>query len=242
MVKNDFSYYWEDLSNDRGARKRYEKVMKFIKKYGPKARSVLELGVGNGNVLKHFSKKFELSGLDINLKYINLSKKKIPHGNLFVASMHNFKVNNKFDIIFSVYDSLNFLTNFDQWKKTFSSVDKHLEDNGLFIFDFYTPKMLEKARKWEFFTKEKFGFMLDKGVVKGNRLTWHFKIFEKKRGKNYELNEYNFHEWIFPVSGVEKEIKNNFIILEKLDGETLNRPTKDTCRLLYVAIKNSNKS
>ncbi len=239
MVKKDFSYYWDDLADDRGARRRYEKVMKFIKKYNPKSKSVLELGVGNGNVLKHFSKRFDIHGLDIDKKSLELSKKKIPHGNLFVASMHNFKVKKKFDIIFSVYDSLNFLTNFDQWKKTFSNVDKHLEEKGLFIFDFYSPKMLEKAKKWDFFTKEKFGFMLDKGVVKGNRLTWHFKIFEKKKGKNYELNEYNFHEWIFPVSRVEKEIKKNFRVLHKLDGETLSRPTKDTYRLLYVCRKTS---
>jgi ubiquinone/menaquinone biosynthesis C-methylase UbiE len=239
MVKKDFTYYWDDLANDRGARERYEKVMMFIKKYNPKSKSILELGVGNGNVLKHFSKKFDINGLDIDKKSLELSKKKIPHSNLFVSSMHNFKANHNFDIIFSVYDSLNFLTNFDQWKKTFKNVDKYLENNGLFIFDFYTPKMLEKAKKWDKFTKEKFGFMLDKGLVKGNRLTWHFKIFEKKKDKIYELNEYNFHEWIFPVSRVEKEIKKNFRVLQKLDGETLSRPTKDTYRLLYVCKKTS---
>ncbi|MBN2459474.1 class I SAM-dependent methyltransferase [Candidatus Woesearchaeota archaeon] len=234
MTKKDFSYFWDDLADDRGARRRYEKVMMFIKKYDPKSKSILELGVGNGNVLKHFSKKYDLHGLDIDKKYIELSKKKIPRANLFVASMHNFKVKRKFDVIFSVYDSLNFLKNLEQWKKTFKNVNKHLEKEGLFIFDFYTPKMLEKAKKWDIFSKEKFGFMQDKGVVKGKRLTWHFSIFEKQKRKNFVLHEYDFHEWIFPVNQVEREIYKNFRILEKLDGETLSRPTKDTFRLLYV--------
>jgi len=236
-VVKDFEYYWDALADDKGARQRFEKVLRFIKKYKPKSKSILELGVGNGNVLKHFSKKYELYGLDINKKALGLSKKKMPHAYLFVASMHNFKINKKFDIIFSVYDSLNFLKNINQWKKTFSNVNNHLEENGLFIFDFYTPKMLEKAQKWSVFSKEKFGFMWDKAIVKGNKLTWHFSIFEKNKGKNYELNEYKFHEWIFPVKKVEREIKNNFKILEKLDGETLKTPTKETFRLLYIVKK-----
>ncbi len=216
-MKKDFSYYWDDLANDRGARERFEKVMKFIKKYNPHAKSILELGVGNGNVLKHFSKKYDLHGLDIDKKSLALSKKKIPQANLFFSSMHNFKVNKKFDVIFSVYDSLNFLLNFKQWEQTFKKVKSHLSENGIFIFDFYTPKMLEKAKSWDKFSKEKFGYMWDKGIVKGNKITWHFSIFEKI-GKKYELNEYNFPEWTYPVKKVEEKIKKNFRILEKIDG------------------------
>ena len=37
-------------------------------------------------------------------------------GKYFVVSMHDFKISTEFDVVFSVYDSINFLENFNQWK------------------------------------------------------------------------------------------------------------------------------
>lgn len=236
MVK-DFGEYWDDLADEKAAKTRANNVLKYVKKYNANAKSVLELGLGSGNVLKCFPKKYELYGLDTNKNYIKLAHKKMPKGNFFVSSMHNFSINKKFDIIFSIFDSINFLENFSQWKSTFKNVNKHLDNQGVFIFDTYTPKMLEKAKNWSIFSREKFGFMWDKGIVRGNKLTWHFSIFERKKGKNYELNEYSFHERIFPVDKIEKELKKYFKIMEKIDGENLKKPSKETFRLMYVVKK-----
>lgn len=232
-MAKDFGDYWDDLADVQAARGRAKKVLKYIQKYHPKAKSVLELGVGSGNVLKCFPKRFALYGLDIYPNYLKLAKRKIPHAKLILSSMDNIKIKKKFDVIFSIYDSINFLESLSQWKKTFESVSRHMNKDAIFIFDAYNPKMLEKAKTWSIFSKEPFGFMWDKGIVKGNRLTWHFSIFEKK-GRNYELNEFDFHEWIFPVKKVETELKKRFRIIEKLDGETLKKPNNKTYRLLYV--------
>jgi len=237
MVKKQFADFWDQISSRKGAKSRADKVLKYIKKHSSKSNSILELGVGNGKVLSLFPKKYSLSGLDIEKRYVELSKQKLPNAHLFVSSMHNFKVNKKFDVIFSIFDSINFLINFEQWKQTFRNAYNHLNDNGLFIFDMYTPLMLEKAKTWTNFFKEPFGFMMDKGIVKGNRLTWDFMIFEKKKNGLYELHNSLFHERIFTSTKVEKELKKLFTIIEKVDGDTLKGPTKKTTRLLYVAKK-----
>lgn len=241
MVK-DFGNYWDDLADEKSARTRASIVLNLIKKHKLGAKSVLELGVGNGNVLKNFPKKYSLHGLDVEAKYVALARKKIPSAKLIASSMHNFRFNKKFDVIFSIFDSINFLDNFNQWKQTFKTVHKHLDDGGIFIFDMYTPTMLEKAKTWSIFSKEKFGYMWDKAIVKGNKLTWNFHIFEKIKNNNYELNEYKFSENIFPVEKVEKELKKHFKIIERFDAAdlsgTLKKPSKNTYRLIYVVRKN----
>ena len=240
MVK-DFGDYWDDLADVKAARTRASIVLRLINKYNKGAKSVLELGVGNGNVLKNFPKKYVLSGLDVEPKYVSLARKKIPRANLISSSMHNFKFDKNFDVIFSIFDSINFLDNFNQWKQTFKTVHNHLEDDGILVFDMYTPLMLEKAKSWSIFSKEKFGFMWDKAIVKGNKLIWNFHIFEKIKNDKYELNEYKFSERIFSVGSVEKELKKHFKILEKMDAEDLNgilkQPSKNTYRLIYVVKK-----
>jgi ubiquinone/menaquinone biosynthesis C-methylase UbiE len=235
--KKHFADFWEELASPKSARERGRKVLKYIEKYFPEAKSILELGVGNGNVLTAFPKKYGLSGLDIEKKYVALAKKKLSNASFYVSSMHNFRIKQKFDVIFSVYDSINFLRNLKQWSETFNTVNKHLNKDGLFVFDFYTPFMLGIAKKWVSFSKEPFGFMMDKGIVKGNNLTWDFKIFEKKNNNIYEMHQTYFHERIFPVVEVERRLKKYFRIIEKLDEETLKKPTKSTCRLLYICRK-----
>lgn len=235
-MAKDFGDYWDDLADVQSARKRAKKVLELIRKYNPKAKSILELGVGSGNVLKCFSKKYTLYGLDIDNKYVKLAQKKMPYAKFVVSSMHNFKINKKFDVIFSIYDSINFLESFGQWKQTFKTVHKHLNDSGVFIFDMYTPKMLERGKNWSFFSKEKFGYMWDKAEVKGNKLTWHFHIFEKQKGNHYKLTEYKFHEFTFPVKKTEQELKKHFKIIKKIENvDFCELTTKE--RVLYVVKK-----
>ena len=64
------------------------------------------------------------------------------------------KIDERFDVIFSVFDSINFLENFRQWKSTFKAVNEHLNDDGLFIFDMYTPKALRFFRGKEVTTSK----------------------------------------------------------------------------------------
>ena len=232
-----FADYWDDLADVKSARARADKVIRFVRKHHSRPGSVLELGVGSGNVLRHFPASWDRYGLDLYEEYLVLARKKMPDAQLLAASMHDFTFERTFDVIFSIFDSINFLENFAQWRSTFKNVYEHLEDDGVFVFDTYTPLMLEKAKTWSIFTEEPFGYLWDKGVVTGNRLTWRFTIFEHLEGARYEKNTFEFRERIYPVEKVEAELTKRFTILEKIDGETLEAPRGDTFRLLYVAKK-----
>jgi len=238
MRKKHFADFYDALADKKEAGQRSLKVQKYINKHHKKAKSILELGTGNGNVLSFFPEKYKLSGLDIEKRYVKLAKRKVKRAKLYAASMHNFEIPDKFDAIFSIFDSINFLKNFKQWKQTFDTVHKHLNDSGLFIFDMYTPLMLKETKKAKpRLFKESFGFLLDKGIVKGNTLTWHFHIYEKKKGNKYNLHSFFFTEKIFPPNKAEALLRKKFKILEKVDGDTLKKPGKYTTRLLYVVRK-----
>jgi SAM-dependent methyltransferase len=238
MTKKHFADFYDEISSRFDAKIRADKVLKYVGKYSPKAKNILELGTGNGKVLSFFPKKFNLFGLDVEENYLKLAKKKVPSAKLWKSSMHDFKSKEKFDVIFSVFDSINFLKNFDQWKQTFQTVNKDLSDDGLFIFDCYTPQVLKENKNASIsFWEEKFGFASNKRVVKTDRLIWHFRIFEKKKNDIYELHNFLFKERIFPIAKVELELKKHFTILEKRDWETLSHPTSKSLRVLFVARK-----
>lgn len=215
MVKESFTKFWLLIENKKETKKRADWILRPVNKYHKKTKRILELGVGLGQVLVYFSKKYEVYGLDIKKEYVDIAKKRIPSGRFIKSSMHNFKINEKFDVIFSVYDSINFLDNFNQWKSTFKSVDQHLSQNGLFIFDMYTPKILKdfKDKKAQI-SKYSFGIIHDKPIIKNNTLTWDFKVFEEIKKGKFKLHRYKFKETIHPVAKVKSALSKKFKILE----------------------------
>jgi cyclopropane fatty-acyl-phospholipid synthase-like methyltransferase len=221
-TSKSFVSFWESLTSKEGARERARYILKPISEYNKQAKKVLEIGCGIGEVLVNLPSKYIVYGLDIERDYIEACRRRMPRGKFFVSSMHNFKIDEKFDAIFSANDAVNFLKDFTQWESTFKAVNEHLNREGLFIFDVYTPKMLRYTVEW----LEKYnrstssvkefpqGYYYDKEIVKGNTLTWNSRIFERLPNGLYRLNEYRFKERIYPVVKMKTALSEHFDILE----------------------------
>jgi len=236
MPAKPFVYFWEFVTAKERAKERAEYVLKPINQYHKKAKKILELGCGIGEVLVNLPKKYIVYGLDIERDYIEVCRRKIPSGKFFVVSMHNFKIGEKFDVIFCVGDAINYLRKFAQWELTFKSVRNHLSDGGLFILEMETPRILKDNNPYgckkmvtspvREFSK---GYYYDIGIVKGNILTWDVRIFERLPNGLYQLNKYEFAETIYPVARVKKALSKHFVVLETNPMEK-GRIVVFTCR------------
>ncbi len=243
MGKKHFAEFYDALASKPGARRRARTVLKYVRKYQPDARSILELGTGNGNVLSSFPKKYGLYGLDIEKRHIELTRQKVARAHLLVASMHNFKIDAKFDVIFSIFDCINYLKNFRQWEQTFAAVHKHLKEDGLFVFDMLTRNFIQDAQRMDpKFSRHSFGFMSDDAtaIVKGNQVTEEFRIFEKVKGDMYRMHRFIIVERMFSPVRVEKTLRRKFRIIQRVSLEFSSWESKKrSSRLLYVARKKS---
>jgi SAM-dependent methyltransferase len=217
-------YFWESLDTskkNKGGKERARYILKPVNEYHKHAKKILEIGCGCGDVLVELPKRYDVYGLDIVSDFIKVCRRRMPKGKFFVSSMHSFKIDGKFDIIFSANDAINFLKDFEQWKSTFKAVDEHLNKDGLFIFDVYTPKMLkdtlkqlEQGRSTSSVKEFPLGYYYDKGIIKGDTLTWDCRIFERLPNGLYQLNKYKFKETIYPVAKMKSALSKRFDILE----------------------------
>jgi SAM-dependent methyltransferase len=215
MKKESFTRFWLLLEDKKQTKKRANWVLKAIAKHHKNAKKVLELGTGLGQVLLHFPRNFEVYGLDNNEEYVKIAKRRIPRGKFFVSSMHNFKIDKKFDVICSIYDSICFLKNFSQWKSTFKAADEHLNVKGLFIFDTYTSDMLNHFKKQKPSMEEyAWGTIHDKALVKGNTLTWDFKVHENVGKGKVKVHQFLWKETLFPFTQIKSALLQRFKILE----------------------------
>ncbi len=124
--------------------------------------------------------------------------------------MIDFIIDEKFDVILCVFDSINHLLDFEDWKKMFVNVKKHLSPNGLFIFDINTQEKLVRTIEESPWIKQFDENLMIMDVADGGNevSNWNIKIFEKKANNMYELHEENICEISFPTKKIEKELSS----------------------------------
>lgn len=236
---NIFSKFYDSVMGDRT--KTAEQLRDFIRETNPEAKSVLELACGTGAVLKYLAKDYKVSGLDLSDGMLAVAKKEVPQAKLYHQSMVSFKVPEKFDAILCVFDSINHLVKFSDWNKLFISAQKHLSENGVFIFDINTEKKLnrvisEPAGVREFDKNLMVMSVSDAGKGISN---WNVKVFEYIKNDQYKLHEENIKEISFSKEQVLKALKPIFRSVKIIDTHK-NHPKKKAERL-YFLCKNYEK-
>ena len=120
-----FAKYYDSLMGE--PKDKVVLINSWIKKYNSKATSVLEIACGTGAILKLMEKQYDVSGLDLSKEMLSIANKKIKKGNFYHDDMTSFSLNKKFDVILSIYDSINHLLKFNDWNKVFKNSSKHLQ-------------------------------------------------------------------------------------------------------------------
>jgi len=212
--EKELAKIWEKNINKEEAKIRADRILKYVLKYYPNAKSVLELGVGLGFVLLHFN-KYNKYGLDLSKEHLKIARKIVPDAKLFIQDMHNFKVKEKFDIIFTTNECINEVRPYENWELTFNSVFNHLNNNGLFILEMPTENYLKKHKEKIVELEETpSGYIYDKTHINDNKLTWDTIFFKKLKNGLYKIEKDNYDELIYPVKKVKQSLNKYFKILE----------------------------
>lgn len=210
----------------------------FIHESNPEAKNVLELACGTGAILKYLAKDYEVSGLDLSKGMLDVAKKEVPQAKLYQQSMVDFTIPEKFDVILCVFDSINHLTKFSDWKKLFASAQKHLNEKGVFIFDINTEKKLERVIKETPGVREFDKNLMVMNVTDAGRglSNWNVKVFEHKKGKSYELHEENISEVSFPKEKILDVLKSLYRSVKTIDTDKTH-PKKKGDRFFFICKK-----
>lgn len=233
---NSFYKFYDAVMGDRSRSAKH--VKKLITNYHPKARTLLELACGTGSVLSHLQDKYKVAGLDLSNQMLSIAKKKLPKVSLYHQSMIDFEIEEKFDVIICVFDSINHLLKFTEWKQLFARAVSHLVPGGLFIFDMNTERKLARhilESPWVKKIGEHIMIMdvQDDGQGIAN---WNIKVFEHKRGTEYQLLEENIREVSFSPKNIQEALLSKFKWVKILDLDR-SRISKKSDRLYFICQK-----
>jgi ubiquinone/menaquinone biosynthesis C-methylase UbiE len=112
---------------------------------------VLELACGTGRLtLPIAAAGLDTTGLDASAAMLAGAERKVREGGLHIGFIHgdmrSFEIGRRFRMIFVGARSLQHLTDVADLIACFSTVNRHLESDGIFVFDIFNPDMRILAR------------------------------------------------------------------------------------------------
>jgi predicted TPR repeat methyltransferase len=229
-----FSKFYDQTMGDRTETAKYLSAL--IKENNPSASTVLELACGTGEIMRLLSEDYDVSGLELSSGMLKIAKEKLPYANFYKQSMAGFDLPYTYDVILCVFDSINHLLRFSEWKKLFKSAQRHLSEGGIFIFDMNTEEKLEEVVKWPAGVYDCAGnkAVMDIKSAGIGIARWNIKIHEKLKNGKCRVHEENICEKSFPLNKVKGELEKSF---HEIEMKHRTEPIADVGDRIYFICK-----
>jgi ubiquinone/menaquinone biosynthesis C-methylase UbiE len=223
-------------------------IDEIIMHHHPEARDLLELACGTGTMALSLEELgfFNITATDGAPEMIKTAKKKAADINsevdFRVIDFLNISLDKTFDVIFMVFDSVNYLHKTEEIEQLFRQVSTVLKPKGIFIFDFTTPRNSRQAikvlnnnsRRVNDYTR----FHRESSYNAKDRIHTNRFHIEKKdadgSGKR-EMIEETHHQKIYTLEEMRDITKNSdFSLLGAYDGFELKPAHEKSLRITMV--------
>ncbi|OCB00004.1 class I SAM-dependent DNA methyltransferase [Clostridium beijerinckii] len=231
---------YEDINYDKVA----DKIINICRENNLKFEDYLDLACGTGNVSINVAKYFktvyavDLSDDMLNVAFDKFKKNKIK-AKVICQDMCELSLNKRFDLITSVLDSTNYITEDEDLLDYFSSVYEHLKENGIFIFDINSYYKLSTVLGNNIYTySSEEIFYTWENSFEDDVLNMFLTFFVKNENELYKKFEEEHFERAYEESYIENILKKcNFRIINKFSGYSDEEVNENSERILYIVSK-----
>ncbi|MFR5403202.1 MAG: class I SAM-dependent DNA methyltransferase [Clostridium sp.] len=244
MAYGEFAKIYDDLINeDINYDNMVSRIIEICNEHNIECKDYLDVACGTGNVTVRLAKHFkDIYAVDLSEDMLREAFNKLKEnrikGKIICQDMTEMQLNRKFDLITSVLDSTNYITDEDDLEKYFSSVKEHLKDDGIFIFDVNSYYKLSEILGNNIYTySEEDVFYTWENVFEDDMVSM-FLTFFVKQGELYERFEEEHFERAYKEEELESALSNcGLKVINKFYGYSNNKVQANSERIVYVVKK-----
>lgn len=236
-----FASVYDVMQYDVDYERWHQLILSKIDTYAYGARHLMELACGTGTLGILLSKSgLIVEGLDLSEEMLTLAQKKAYEAGVKMRFYHQdmvtFNTRKKYDVICCMCDGLNYVIDLEELEAVFDNVQKHLNPNGLFIFDFSSHYKLSEVIGNHTFA-ETFD---DEAYIWENAYDEEESILEftltlfKKEGSSYVRYEEEHVQRAYQIDEIESLISERFDVLEIVDGDDFSKLSKTSQRVGFI--------
>ncbi len=225
MEYKEFAKYYDNFYKN----KNYAKETEFLKKFINQNDKIIDIGCGTGlhaSLLQQSG--FIVDGLDINKEMLDIAKTRV-NSNLYLQSILDININQKYDVVISMFAVLNHLKDTQELEKALINLKSILNDGGKIIIDLHNSQnSCSKTDSYDNMTRT---------------MEWHYdkkskievsKIIFEIDGKKY-IDNHTFR--IFTIDEVKQCCENIGLVVKKIyENYDVNKSGSATSKNLQFLI------
>ena len=231
---------YEDINYDKVC----EKIIDICTENSMIFEDYLDLACGTGNVAVKVAKYFkntyavDLSDDMLNIAFDKFKKNKIK-AKVICQDMCELSLNKTFNLITSVLDSTNYITEDEDLLQYFRNVYEHLKEDGLFIFDVNSYYKLSTVLGNNIYTYSSDEILYTwENSFEEEVINMFLTFFVKQDNGLYEKFEEEHFERAYTEEYIEQVLeKCGFKLINKFEGYSEKEVEENSERILYVVSK-----
>ncbi|MFN2362740.1 MAG: class I SAM-dependent methyltransferase [Halarsenatibacteraceae bacterium] len=168
----------------------------------------LELGCGTGNMMVRFLREgIRVDGLDGSRDMLAEAKKKVKNFEIEPDFYHQdfleLPGDRQYQLVYSVFDSLNYLLELEKLEQVFKSVCNILDKSGVFIFDLNTEERLARIKPGTTTFQEDDFLCYWQDIVQPEEAIWKVNLMIQKKNESGCYEETHVEKGYNPYRIVE---------------------------------------
>lgn len=240
----EFARFYDSLMYDIDYPNWYAYIHEVLKMHQISPHKVLEMACGTGNFTKYLCKDgYEVICFDASDDMLSIAFDKLSNYNnltILNQNMIDFEINSKFDLVLAICDSLNYITDYKDLVKVFSNVYKHIEDNGIFVFDINSMYKLKNIIGNNTFVEdnEEVFYVWENEYDNVSNICQFYITFFIKNKDTYIRFDEQHYERAYSLNEIVNALKEaKFSKIEAYENFTFNKPKDNSERLVFVVEK-----
>jgi SAM-dependent methyltransferase len=163
QIFDRYAKFYDSLYAEKDYAEECAYVLSLVEDLG--IQSALDFGCGTGKFTEQFAAKgFRVDGVDLSAEMIQIAQERLrgipaitsEKISYSVADVRAFSSEKQYDLVYSLFHVINYMTSDDDLRKFFSSSASALRKDGLLIFDFWygpgveadSPMERKKVVEW----------------------------------------------------------------------------------------------
>lgn len=245
MSYDDFSHYYDLLTDNVEYKKRADYFCRLLSMCGINEGILLDLGCGTGNMSFEMAEKgFDVIGVDSSIGMLNVAQQKMfesgRHILLLNQKMQEIDLYGTIDCAVCVLDGINHLDGASDVKKTFEKVSLFMNKGGAFAFDVNTIHKHKNILGDNAFVFEPDGVFCawqNNYNPEDNSVEISLDFFEEEDGVYYRASE-NFTEKAYDLNDIKLWLEESgFEVVGIFDDMTTEDVKSDSERAVFLARK-----
>jgi len=243
-----FAEYYDVLTQNADYEKRAEYFLELFQRHHHDMGLTLDLACGTGTLTLELCKRgTDIFGCDMSFDMLSVAQQKAYENDLNIMficqKMQNLQLWGNIDTCICTLDSINHLTSAKDVQKTFSRVNQHLNNNGMFVFDLntiYKHQYILGDNCYIYDTEKVFCAWQNNYYEKDNEVVITLDFFERN-GKLYKRSTEQFSERTYSDDEIRKMAENAVFQVEAVyDDMTFEELKENSQRAVYVLRKKEN--